>query len=241
MPVSYEVAGLGSRFLASLIDHILFLGLAMIAVAAAAAASALSPPIARFLSRWSLAIFASSVLVYIAFFAAFEIAWNGQTPGKRAGGLRVIRADGTAPTPTDILLRNLLRIVDFLPAYYGIGLLCILITRRAQRLGDLAAGTVVIRYLPTPPPAPEAPPPTDDRLAALISAVASLPPGQRRAAVEFVQRRDELDPRVRGRLARQIAAGLRASLPSFSLPDDPEQCIELIAAAVQAAEQRAGP
>lgn len=74
----------------------------------------------------------------------FEVFWRGQTPGKRALGLAVINDDLTPVTLGPSLVRNLLRTVDFMPAMYLFGLIAMLCNRRFQRLGDLAAGTLVI-------------------------------------------------------------------------------------------------
>ena len=76
--------------------------------------------------------------------AWFETSWNGQTPGKRALGLAVLNDDGTPVRWPAALTRNLLRAVDFLPLLYGIGLITMLANRDFKRLGDLAAGTVVV-------------------------------------------------------------------------------------------------
>jgi uncharacterized RDD family membrane protein YckC len=79
--------------------------------------------------------------------AWFEAAWRGQTPGKRALGIAVLNDDGTPLRWPAALTRNLLRAVDFLPFLYGFGLAAMLMNRDFKRLGDLAAGTVVV-YLP---------------------------------------------------------------------------------------------
>src|SRR5687767_4619448 len=90
------------------------------------------------------------VVLLTAFFvewllpAWFEAAWRGQTPGKRAMGIAVLNDDGTPLRWPGALTRNLLRAVDFLPVFYGIGLLAMLADRDFKRLGDLAAGTVVV-------------------------------------------------------------------------------------------------
>jgi uncharacterized RDD family membrane protein YckC len=90
------------------------------------------------------------VMLLAAFFvewllpAWFEAAWRGQTPGKRAMGLAVLNDDGTPVRWPAALTRNLLRAVDFLPFFYGIGLAAMLVSRDFKRLGDLAAGTVVV-------------------------------------------------------------------------------------------------
>jgi uncharacterized RDD family membrane protein YckC len=90
------------------------------------------------------------VVLITAFFvewllpAWFETFWNGQTPGKRAFNLAVLNDDGTPVRWPAALTRNLLRAVDFLPIAYGIGLVAMLMNRDFKRLGDLAAGTVVV-------------------------------------------------------------------------------------------------
>jgi uncharacterized RDD family membrane protein YckC len=90
------------------------------------------------------------VVLLTAFFvewllpASFEAMWHGQTPGKRAMGLRVLNDDGTPVQWPGALTRNLLRAADFLPLAYGVGLLAMLCNRDFKRLGDLAAATVVV-------------------------------------------------------------------------------------------------
>ena len=90
------------------------------------------------------------VILLTAFFvewllpAWFEAKWNGQTPGKRAMGIAVLNDDGTPLRWPAALTRNLLRAVDFLPVLYGVGLVAMLSNRDFKRLGDLAAGTVVV-------------------------------------------------------------------------------------------------
>jgi hypothetical protein len=75
----------------------------------------------------------------------FEGLWSGRTPGKWLVGLRVIKDGGYPISFFDALLRNLLRAADGLPVFYGAGLITMLATRRMQRLGDLLAGTIVVR------------------------------------------------------------------------------------------------
>jgi uncharacterized RDD family membrane protein YckC len=79
--------------------------------------------------------------------AWFEAAWRGQTPGKRLMGLMVLNDDGTPVRWPAALTRNLLRAADFLPFLYGLGLIAMLANRDFKRLGDLAAGTVVVYQL----------------------------------------------------------------------------------------------
>jgi hypothetical protein len=103
------------------------------------------------------------VILLAAFFvewllpAWFEAAWNGQTPGKRAMGIAVLNDDGTPLRWPGALTRNLLRAVDFLPLLYGVGLVAMLCNRDFKRLGDLAAGTVVVYVAEKNAPAREIP------------------------------------------------------------------------------------
>jgi hypothetical protein len=85
-------------------------------------------------------------LIFAGYYAFFEWAWSGQTPGKRWLKLRVIREDGRPITFWEAAVRNLLRTVDMMPApFYSIGLISVFSTTRDQRIGDMVAGTVVVR------------------------------------------------------------------------------------------------
>jgi uncharacterized RDD family membrane protein YckC len=117
--------------------------------------------VAGYLGRagWGLALLVAFVVEWLAP-AWFEALWHGQTPGKRALGIAVVHDDGTPVRWGPALTRNLLRAVDFLPFFYGFGLVTMLANRDFKRLGDLAAGTVVV-YAPGRAPLralPEAPP-----------------------------------------------------------------------------------
>ena len=144
----YQIAGIGSRFLASLLDT-LVVGLLQIVILIVLTliirlfdGSAFSGQIAA----WVYAIFGLvAAIFYWGYYVFFEMLWNGQTPGKRWVGLRVIRSDGTPITLSEALIRNLARLVDFLPAAYGIGIVTMFIDKQSRRLGDLAAGTLVVQ------------------------------------------------------------------------------------------------
>jgi uncharacterized RDD family membrane protein YckC len=149
----YTIAGIGSRFLAALVDTILIGILQVIVlIAALAFARVLLPDGAMALDGdnpflgWIIGI---SGLISFAFlwgyYIFFEMLWNGQSPGKRRARLRVIRADGTPITLTESIIRNLVRLIDFLPAYYGVGVVTMFVNPQSRRLGDLAAGTLVVR------------------------------------------------------------------------------------------------
>jgi uncharacterized RDD family membrane protein YckC len=144
----YEIAGIGSRFLASLLDH-LIISVAMLLIYCAAIA--LLPAMLATDQGEAVLYLIVAVLVLVVFiifwgyFAIFEAVWNGQTPGKRAGRLRVIRRTGQPIGASEAMVRNLIRIVDFMPGFYGVGLISMFIDKEARRLGDFAAGTIIIR------------------------------------------------------------------------------------------------
>ncbi len=144
----YQVAGIGSRFLATLLDTIIvvFLQVAVLIVLALIINIFDGSAFADQLSAWIIAIFGLiASLFYWGYYVFFEMLWNGQSPGKRWVGLRVIRIDGTPITLSESLIRNLARLVDFLPAAYGIGVITMFIDKQSRRLGDLAAGTLVVQ------------------------------------------------------------------------------------------------
>ncbi|MEA2576288.1 MAG: hypothetical protein QOH93_3586 [Chloroflexia bacterium] len=149
----YEMAGIGSRFVAALLDH-LILGVAVLLISCAAmmigfaglVSSATSGDDAAGGVFLVLAILTLVIFLLIwGYFVVFETVWNGQTPGKRAGRLRVIRYNGQPIGGGEAMVRNLVRLVDFMPGFYGVGLLSMFIDKNARRLGDFAAGTIVIR------------------------------------------------------------------------------------------------
>lgn len=105
----------------------------------------LSVPVAHLASISSGLLLVSLFIIEWGYACLFESLWNGQTPGKRVLGLRVIKTEGYAIGFYEAMLRNLLRAADALPAFYGVGLVSALTSPRMQRVGDLVAGTIVVR------------------------------------------------------------------------------------------------
>ena len=152
--LGFALASIGNRFLAALIDHFIQL-LVLVFISSVAqfimsgygvdswgGLMAISPELAK----WAYAILIiASFLIFAAYFVFFEWIWNGQTPGKRWLKLRVIREDGRPITLWEVLARNLIRLFDMFPGLYSIGLITVFLSNRDQRLGDLFAGTVVVR------------------------------------------------------------------------------------------------
>jgi uncharacterized RDD family membrane protein YckC len=149
VPLHFALASIGNRFIACAIDHtiqivtliIVSIFFAIISDASSIGARLMNAP------KWVIAVLVVMQFVIInGYFAVFEWAWRGQTPGKRWLKLRVIREDGRPISFFEAMVRNLLRLIDFLiPPFYSIGLISVFATARDQRVGDLVAGTVVVR------------------------------------------------------------------------------------------------
>lgn len=141
----YAMAGLGSRFMAALVDSLLVLLLQVLVVVLIFVIAIRDLRSSTGLLSWaSLALVLISFVLFWGYYIFFELIWNGQTPGKRWVGLRVLRANGQPITIVEVLIRNLVRLVDFMPAAYGVGIVSMFIDARSRRLGDLAAGTMVV-------------------------------------------------------------------------------------------------
>ena len=146
----FTVAGMGSRFLAGLMDMFLILLLILAAnLTLYALLNLLDALDSGVTGNWLWAAFGLlTFLIFWGYYIFFEMAWNGQSPGKRRLGLRVIRTDGSPVTLTESFIRNLIRLFDFLPAYYGVGIITMFINKQSRRLGDLVAGTLVVHDRP---------------------------------------------------------------------------------------------
>ncbi|MBD0326968.1 MAG: RDD family protein [Pyrinomonadaceae bacterium] len=149
VPLHFALASIGNRFLACAIDHgiqifvmiLIAIGFILIADFVDFGGSLGAAP------KWVYAILILVVaFIWTSYFIIFEWLWNGQTPGKRWLKLRVIREDGRPITFWEASVRNLLRIFDIMPfPFYSIGLICVFASRRDQRVGDMVAGSVVVR------------------------------------------------------------------------------------------------
>jgi uncharacterized RDD family membrane protein YckC len=144
--IEMPLAGIGSRFIAILIDYIIW-GAAFLVLGLVAAV--LLPALHFFggvSANWAVGIiFLILFLMQWGYFALFEAFGNGRTPGKRVARIRVIHQSGRGISFVESLARNLVRFVDYLPGFYAVGVVAIFLSRRHQRLGDLVAGTLVVR------------------------------------------------------------------------------------------------
>ena len=170
-----------------------------------------------------------------------EIIWNGQSPGKRAIGLRVVKTSGYPITAVTALIRNVVRLVDWLPAFYAVGVITMIANRHARRLGDLVAGTMVIkekRYASLAslssasstmaPSRPSDVPrtgglPEPEPLAGSGAYLDRLTREDEALIRDFLNRRHTLSPRRCDDLARQIAAVVHGHIGGdFPLHGEPE-------------------
>jgi uncharacterized RDD family membrane protein YckC len=148
--LEYGVAGIGSRFVASLLDSLIvsaffFVEVVLIVVAASGAVASGANAEWTTAEKWFTAILILvNFAVFWGYYGLFEAYWQGQTPGKRAMKIRVIKDSGRQITLFESLARNLLRVIDYLPGFYLVGLITMLCNKRNKRLGDLAAGTMVV-------------------------------------------------------------------------------------------------
>jgi uncharacterized RDD family membrane protein YckC len=209
--IRYELAGLGSRFLAVSLDMLaqfaivmlLFLAVGLAAPALGRASSALGKYADAFmLALLSLVLF----LVFFGWFIIFEAWWSGRTPGKRALGLRVVRDGGFPLDPGAAVIRNLVRIAEFGLGFYMLSAISALISKENKRLGDLAAGTIVVRDRADPIPD------LDAYLTRPVPADTGLSDADRVLIERFLARRPTLDRIARIALAAQIAARVRPTL-----------------------------
>jgi len=158
VPLAFALASIGNRFLAVAIDHFIQYFTIFVVTWAFLSISGIGDaidstgvyPLLQEMPKWTIALLIILLfLIFAGYFIFFEWLWNGQTPGKRLLKLRVIREDGRPITLWEAMARNLLRIFDTFPGFiapiYSIGLITIFMSRRDQRIGDMFAGTVVIR------------------------------------------------------------------------------------------------
>lgn len=207
--IEYELAGVASRCGAAMIDLLIQAAAILFAIGAYLT-------LQRYLHFSILGWMTSAVIILLfavwwGYYIYFETKWNGQTPGKRAFRIRVITTDGAPISLTGAAIRGLIRIVDL----YLVGAISILVTSKSQRLGDLAAGTIVITEqaewagnLTASHPSKtedlsDNPP---------VKNIELVTPEQFQAAKRFVERAPELEAGIREALAEKIAKPMMQQL-----------------------------
>jgi uncharacterized RDD family membrane protein YckC len=237
---SYELAGLGSRFLALLVDLSIQIGvvilvallLVWVAQAAPGGGKDLAPT-----SKIADAIVDSifiiaAFMLFFGYFIIFEWRFNGRTPGKRLLGIRVVRDGGFPVDFTASVVRNVVRVLEFALGFYAVSAIATLLSPMNRRLGDLAAGTIVVRdnrYERTAPRSfgRDVENARDDVL------VRDLTPSQRDLILRYAERRTNLSLAARTAVAAQIAASVRPKLAvSFEHIDDDHLLVHLATTAL---------
>jgi uncharacterized RDD family membrane protein YckC len=229
--IDMPVAGIGSRFVALLIDYLIWF---LAVVALIFLISLIDPSLSHFSQmgeKWAVAVFIFiPFILYWGYFTLFEAFWNGRTPGKRLAKIRVIQRSGRGIGLFESMTRNFLRIVDQFPLVYAVGAMSIFLTREHQRLGDLAAGTLVVHERenltapssgashrtftagifdePAEAPARHALQPT--RLELSPDGVQRMEMADLEVLEGFFARRLDFSMETRAALAQRIAVGLRA-------------------------------
>lgn len=235
--VTYDVAGIGSRFLAALIDHFL------IAIVLSVSCVGLSIVASQVDLGFDTDIVAGLLVLGIylslcAYHIFFETIWNGQTPGKRIVGLRMVRTGGRPIGFLGSTIRNFIRLADFLPVLYGLGMLVMFIDKRSRRLGDLAAGCMAVRErkavtldsLATPQPSEQPVVPAADQIT--IPNLQALLRADYDIVQEYLRRRSTLSADARQRLSQQLLEGLQQRL-GYPVQGDAETFLMMVVAQYQ--------
>jgi uncharacterized RDD family membrane protein YckC len=243
VPLEFQTANVGSRILAYVIDMAvvvagIFAGL--FAVALLGQATDVVVP------DW-VAITIVLVLLpswWLGYFIAFETLWRGRTPGKAALGLRVVTTEGAPVRFRHAAIRSLLGIVDIAIASGFFAVMFILLTRDNQRLGDLVAGTLVLRErsgLAAPAPVSFAAPAGLEAYTATLD-TSRLTIEEYQAVRTYLLRAASLPPGPRAALALQLADPLVARLrPPPPAGITPEQFLRCVGAAHQQRQRQATP
>ncbi len=222
-----ETAGLGSRFTAQLIDCLALVVVLTAFTVATVALGALS----RSVTVFTLVFGVLGFFVFWGFWIVPEALWSGKSLGKLALQIRVVNTQGGPITVGQAIARNLMRVVDFLPLYYAAGAITIFVSSRNQRLGDLVAGTLVVRdrqsvrlvdltYEAERPGGPAG---------RAMPARHALTPALRRFVIAYAQRRSHLPPARRDQLAREIEPALATILPAVVAERGPLAALDQLA------------
>lgn len=224
--LEFLLAGIGSRFMAAFLDSLIqaaLLAILLLVVLFSAAAlgwAGISP-------TWSVAIFAlGAFTITWGYYTLFEMIWKGQTPGKRWAGIRVIKDSGRPITAFEAMSRNLTRAVDWLPSFYGVGVVTMLLNEKHRRLGDYVAGTLVVHessdresrlYFNT-----------ENRQDEPLPQAGQLTLQEVELIETFLSRRMEIPSEVRRQNGQRIADMIAGRLGVRGRPADDEAFLELL-------------
>ncbi|MDP1794538.1 MAG: RDD family protein [Acidimicrobiales bacterium] len=223
--IDMTLAGLGSRFAAAIVDGLLHVTVVL----------AIGTLIALSQNNAVAAVGTIAIFVWLfGYDVAFELRASGRTIGKRVTGLRVVKVDGRPVDFRASVVRNLLRLVDLMPLMYLVGVVTIFVSKRNQRLGDLAAGTVVMREVKGQAKSVQfrADDYYDDDLETWD--VSRVSASDVAAVRQFLERRVGLEASARDRLARDLARRLFPMVVGPPAKIAPEKFLERLLAAKSA-------
>lgn len=226
--LEFVLAGIGSRFMAVFLDSLIEAAVLLILLLLTLLWIG-SGALDFTRSIWWEALVTFVVFcIYWGYFATFEAIWKGQTPGKRWAGIRVIKDTGRPINAFEAIARNLVRVVDFFPGVYGVGVIAMVLNAKHRRVGDFVAGTIVVHessdressiFFNTPTPVDFA-----------LHQAAGLTLQEAELIETFLARRLDIPLEVRRFNAQRIAdmISVRLNIPPASRPPDNENFLELM-------------
>ena len=221
------LAGVGSRFTSALLDYLIQLLILVALALVLGLGVGLNPSSGGYaVAIWSVLAF----LLFVGYDVAFEVLASGRTPGKRRIGLRVVLENGGPVTFPASAVRNVLRPIDLLPGTYLVGIASILVSSRNQRLGDHAAGTLVVRERKAMPPELQLRSYRRD-VSAPAWDTSGVSADEIAAVRSFLARKDSLTTNARRQLAAELAARLRPKVGGGVASESPELFLERLVAA----------
>jgi uncharacterized RDD family membrane protein YckC len=234
--IDYQVAGLGTRAIAQILDLLIVAGILLAIFFAAAGLGAAT----RSEAVVTLFLVLGSFVVIFGYFWISEAIWSGQTVGKKVFRLRAVGDRGEPLTFAQAGIRNIVRIVDFMPYAYGVGMVVLFANGKGRRLGDLAAATMVVKdsdYValwqlrgarPAPDGSDASPPPYAPATPGEL-VLRRLDPELRRFVSAYARRRYELPVELRAHLANQVQPSLRAGAPDVFAQQGPLAALDHLA------------
>lgn len=228
--IRYNTAGIGTRFLAAALDFLIWVVLAAVLLLGAAALGAYG------VAGHEIALILLGTLAFFilyAYYIVFETLWQGQTPGKRVLKIRVIRRDGQPIGFFEAFIRNVVRVVDFLPVFYGVGVITMFVSKESRRLGDYAAGTIVVLEDPVTIDEITLAPPRAQPALGVVDPdelnwdVRALRPDDLVLIRRYMQRSAQLPPAARAEVGTALAERVASRIGARS-PLDPTHFVERV-------------
>jgi uncharacterized RDD family membrane protein YckC len=229
---SYELAGVGSRFLAVIVDLVIQVVLSLLLFWGLVAGAGHLPRLAhgagvhdeRLAYNLGVALLIAIVFaIFFGYFILFEALWNGQTPGKKLLGIRVVRDGGYPLDFMASLIRNLIRVGEAAVGFYAISAVTAVFSPENKRVGDLAAGTIVVRDSRMD----SAERMLKDVVSEPVYAATAIVSGEERTIIRrFLERRGDLVPARRAAIAHQLAQRVRPRVSADLQRLDDEDLLE---------------